>query len=247
MHAILKCSRPARLLIGLDDTDSEASRGTGFLARSLAAECARRGLAPRGVTRHQFLVDPRIPYTSHNSGACVAVEADGGAEAAAFAFEFVAGRAAPGSDPGVCVAEAAAVTPEVVAFGSAAAGRIVEMAEAVDLAQRAGLVLRPLGGSGLGIIGALASVGLRAEGTSGRFIDWPGLRELPERVRLDRLTRMGIRIQASGGPHEPAAADACETLGWVRPRLVGGGPVLPVGWSDLHHAWVPLDRKHARP
>jgi hypothetical protein len=250
MHAILKCSRPARLLIGLDDTDSEASRGTGFLARSLAAECARRGLAPRGVTRHQFLVDPRIPYTSHNSGACVAVESGGGgggAEAAAFAFDFVAGRAAPGSDPAVCVASAAAVPPQVLAFGREATRRVLEMAQALDLAQRAGLVLRPLGGSGLGVIGALASVGLRAEGEAGRFIDLPGLRELPGRVTLDVLVRLGIRVESPGGGRDPAAADACETLGWVRPRLVGGGPVLPVQWSGPLDAWVPVDRKHAKP
>ena len=243
--------RPADiLLIGLDDTDSAASRGTGHLARLLAAECARRGLAPRGVTRHQFLVDPRIPYTSHNSGACVAVESGGGgggAEAAALALDFVAERAAPGSDPAVCAAPAAAVSPQVMAFGREATRRVLEMAEALDLAQRAGLVLRPLGGSGLGVIGALASVGLRAEGECGRFIDLPRLRELPERVTLDVLVRLGIRVEPSGGGRDPAATDACETMGWLRPRLVGGEPVLPVQWSGQHDAWVPVDRKHAHP
>ena len=244
-------ARPADiLLIGLDDTDSAASRGTGHLARLLAAECARRGLAPRGVTRHQFLVDPRIPYTSHNSGACVAVESgggSGGAEAAALALDFVAERAAPGSDPAVCAAPAAAVSPQVMAFGREATRRVLEMAEALDLAQRAGLVLRPLGGSGLGVIGALASVGLRAEGESGRFIDLLRLRELPGRVTLDALVRLGIRVESPGGGRDPAATDACETLGWVRPRLVGGAPVLPVQWSGQHDAWVPVDRKHAQP
>ena len=29
----------------------------------------------------------------------------------------------------------------------------------------------------------------------------------------------------------------------VRPRLVAGGPVLPVQWSGEHDAWVPVDRK----
>jgi hypothetical protein len=235
------------LLIGLDDTDNAASRGTGFLARSLAVECGRRGLTPLGVTRHQFLVDPRIPYTSHNSGACVAVEAAGGPETAAFAFDFVAARAAPGSDPAVCVAPAAAVSAEVTALGRAATCRVLQMAEATDLARRAGLVLRSLGGSGLGVIGALASVGRRAEGASGRFIDLPGLRELPARVTLEALARLGIRVQASGAGRTPRPADACETLGWVRPRLVGGGPELPVQWSSEHDAWTCVDRKHAKP
>ena len=235
------------LLIGLDDTDNAASRGTGFLARSLAAECQQRGLRPIGVTRHQFLVDPRIPYTSHNSGACVAVEAAGGPGAAAFAMDFVAARAAPGSDPAVCIASASAVSAEVIAFGRAATSRVVEMAEALDLARRAGLALRPLGGSGLGVIGAMASVGLRAEGASGRFIDLPGLRELLARVTLEAVARLGIRVQPAEAGRTPRPTDACETLGWVRPRLVGGEPELPVQWSMQYNAWVPLDRKHAKP
>ena len=57
-------------LIGIDDTDNETSPGTGRLARKLQEECIPRGLISLGVTRHQFLVDPAIAYTSHNSGAC---------------------------------------------------------------------------------------------------------------------------------------------------------------------------------
>jgi hypothetical protein len=235
----------AILLIGLDDTDNADSRGTGHLARQLAAEGARRGLRPLGVTRHQFLVDPRIAYTSHNSGACAAFEADGSAGAAAFAFDFVAARAAPGSDPGVCVADASGVSAEVTAFGRAAAGQVLDMAAALELAGRAGLDLRPLGGTGLGVIGALASVGLRAAGSDGRFIDLPGLRGLAERISIRQVAGLGIRIEHRG-ERQVAAADDLETLGWVRPRLRAGRPVLPVEWSDERHAWVPVDRKTSR-
>jgi hypothetical protein len=237
----------ATLLIGLDDTDTQASRGTGYLARCLAQACAERGLRPAGVTRHQFLVDPRIPYTSHNSGACVAVQGDGGAEAAAFAFDFVAARAADGSDPGVCVAAADAVTEAVRAFGAAAARQVVETAEAVALAGEAGLALRPLGGSGLGVIGALAAVGRRAAGHDGRFIDLPGLRDLPERVTLGEIGRLGIRVWPVEVGRRGTGDDPCRTLGWVRPRLVAHEPVLPVEWSEEHDAWIPVDRKHPKP
>jgi len=234
------------ILIGLDDTDSAASPGTGRLARDLSAEGARRGMHARGVTRHQFLVDPRIPYTSHNSGACVALEADGGAGAASFAFDFVAERAAPGSDPGVCVALADAVPPAVVALAREATRRIVAMAEALAAAEAAGLTLRPLGGTGLGVIGALASVGLRAEGGAGRFIDLAGLRLLPALVRAADLARLGIALAHPEAAPCPRPEDAYHTLGWVRPRLVGGRPVLPVEWSDERHAWIPVDRKRPR-
>ena len=237
----------ATLFIGLDDTDNATSRGTGHLARLLSAECARRGLRPLGVTRHQFLVDPRIPYTSHNSGACVAVECQDGAAAADFAFDFVRSRAAEGSDPGVCLAVPADLTPELVAFGSAAACRVIEMAEALELAARMGLALAPLGGTGLGVIGALASVAQRAGGNLGRFIDLPGLRELPARVTLSTLISLGIRLESQANGRRPQADDVCETLGWVRPRLVGGQPVLVLEWSRDYDAWVPVDRRRAKP
>lgn len=64
-----------RWLIGLDDTDNLESRGTGFRARQMAEhlESSKCGLIATGITRHQLLVDPRIPYTSHNSSACISV------------------------------------------------------------------------------------------------------------------------------------------------------------------------------
>ncbi len=54
------------IYVGLDDTDNKTSRGTGYLARMVAASLSDR-FKVWGVTRHQLLVDPRVPYTSHNS------------------------------------------------------------------------------------------------------------------------------------------------------------------------------------
>lgn len=235
------------VLIGLDDTDNATSRGTGYLARQLSAACEAAGMHPAGVTRHQFPLDPRIPFTSHNSGACVAVEAGAEADPVGLAFACVADRAADGSDPGVCVAEAEAVTAAVVAFGRRAAAEVVEMAEAEAVARAADLELRALGGTGLGIVGALGSVALRAEGEAGRFIDLPGLRLLPERVTVSALGALGIRPEGYGSARSPEPADPCETLGWVRPRLAAGRPVLPLEWSDVKDAWIPVDRKRSRP
>ena len=236
----------ATILIGIDDTDNETSRGTGWLARQLSAECCRRGLREVGVTRHQFPLDSRIPYTSHNSGACVAVASEGGAAQADFAFGFVAERAAQGSDPGVCVTDAESVSPAVVAFARRAAANVVKMNEALALAKAEGIPLRPMGGTGLGVIGSLASVGLRVDGNSGRFIELPGLRELADRVRAEDLARLGIRLDHVG-PRAPTAEPVYETLMWVRPNLVGGQPVWRVQWSDEHNAWIPFDRKRSRP
>jgi len=234
------------ILIGIDDTDNETSIGTGRLARLLSEECEHRGMRPLGVTRHQFLVDPRIPFTSHNSGACIAVASDDGVESAAFAFEFIARRAAEGSDPGVCIAQAHAVAREVVEFGHRATDRIVTMDDAYRIAGFGQVRLRGLGGTDLGVIGALGSVGLRAGGNEGRFIDLPGLRELSSCVDPGDISRCGITLDYRGVRRDPASGDQCDTLGWVRPRLIGGHPVLPLEWSEQRHAWIPVDRKRGQ-
>jgi hypothetical protein len=233
------------ILIGLDDTDNATSRGTGHLARTLLAECVRRGLAAGAVTRHQLLLDDRIPYTSHNSAACVAVVARAG-ESCDFAFDFVAARAAPGADPGVCVGRAEGIGDGAAAFGRRATAEVLDMPGAFEAAGGAGVALRALGGSGLGVIGALAAVGLRSGGEDGRIIDMPGLRELSGRVGAERLRRLGIELAHLGG-RRPEPSDAYETFGWVRPRMAAGRPLWPVQWSDETHAWIPVDRKRTGP
>jgi len=231
------------VFIGIDDTDNQTSMGTGRLARLLAAECEQRGMKLRGVTRHQFLQDPAIPFTSHNSGACIALETGNAISTAEFAFDFIQERAADGSDPGVCLAEAMQVTRQMEQFGQAATTRIVKMQQAYEVAEKAGVELRGLGGDSLGVIGALGSVGLRAEGNEGRYIDLPGLRELPDRVKSETFHCMGIELRYKIGERQPRPADFYETLGWVRPRLENGKPVLWVEWSKTKYAWIPVDRK----
>lgn len=237
----------ALILIGIDDTDNESSPGTGRLARLLSGECEKRGMEPVGVTRHQFLLDPAIPYTSHNSGACIAVAGDDGIEAATFAFDFVSQRASEGSDPGVCIARADAVQRPIIEFADAATNKVLKTEDAFSLARAASIPLRGLGGSCQGVIGALASVGLRAQGDAGRFIDLPGLRELPRCVDAKSYDKLGITIEYKITVRQPTPGDIYDTLGWVRPRLISGKAVLIVEWSEQRNAWIPVDKKKRRP
>jgi hypothetical protein len=230
-------------LIGIDDTDNQSSPGTGRLARRLSDECARRGLRPLGVTRHQFLVDPAIPYTSHNSGACIGIESGNGLEDWEFVYDFVVRNCAEGSDPGVCVAAASDVPDFVIEFGNQAAQRVVAMPEAFRAARRASISLCGLGGTCQGVIGAIGSVGLRASGNNGRFIDLPGLRELQGCVDAAAFDQIGVTVEHCFSARAPDVNDRYETLDWVRPRLIGGQAVLPVQWSQQKNAWIPLDRK----
>ena len=65
------------IFIGLDDTDTLESRGTGHLARQIAAALAA-DYAVLGVVRHQLLRDPRVPCTKNNSSAAILLDGDDG-------------------------------------------------------------------------------------------------------------------------------------------------------------------------
>ena len=233
------------ILIGIDDTDNPTSPGTGRLARDLCRELVKRGLKSPAVTRHQFLVDSSIPYTSHNSGACIAIECDD-IRAVDFAFDYIACTSAKGSDPGVCIAFSEEVPEEVFNFGKAAQQRILPIEQSFEIARNSNIKLRGLGGNCLGVIGALASVGLRAQGNDGRFIDMPGLRELPRRVNYKRLEEIGIELLHRDDNRLPDKNDIYDTLDWARPRLINHKPVLIVEWSDKDNVWIPVDRKKSK-
>jgi hypothetical protein len=214
------------IYIGIDDTDNAEGGGTGRVARGLAAELADAGVV-RGVSRHQLLVDDRVPYTRNNS--CNVIHLDLARLATAALAEQLAtalvARCLPGSDPGLCVAMAEQVAG--VPFGRWAQTRLVTQREARELAAERGVWLQPLGGTGDGIIGALAGVTLAASGEDGRFVDLGGLRELEGRLPVERVLAAGVaEVRAPDG--------TCLRDGWIenadeaRPDLRGGRAVLRV-------------------
>ncbi|MBI2910640.1 MAG: ABC transporter substrate-binding protein [Chloroflexi bacterium] len=237
------------LFIGLDDTDTLDSRGTGRLARHVAAHLEERGLGRSlGVSRHQLLVDPAIPYTSHNSSLCVALDTPAEREEILAASRRVMeDDFVPGADPGLCVARSDQVTSEVLSFGARAAQVLVTEDEAYGVAQRAGLLLVALGGTGLGVIGALAAVAQRAAGSEGRFVEVRGVRAVPASLSVAQL-KQETDIADVRDPAGCSIGDGemVETLGWIRPSLVHGAPVLLVEQHpERAGLWTPcLRRQH---
>lgn len=73
--------------------------------------------------------------------------------------------------PGLCILEMSRLSgrEELIRFGRRAKGEVLTKAEAYDLAGRYGIRLSEHGGSGDGVIGALAGCALRLEGRDGRF------------------------------------------------------------------------------
>jgi hypothetical protein len=220
-------------LVGIDDTDNLDSRGTGFRARNLGAELSRLGLAQvAGITRHQLLVCDAIPYTSHNSSACLALRVsppqfEGMAD---FCRDFLIRESAPGSDAGLCVA-ARECAGGLLDFGLAAQRTVLDLRFALARGAEAGVLLEGLTGTRLGVIGALAAVGLHAGGDDGRYIWARGVREASGRRMRARelLASTGIEALAliDGSPVEQP--DAMVDLGpWPRPVRLGGRAVLLV-------------------
>jgi len=237
----------ARYLVGIDDTDFGESIGTGALAREAALWLRRtRSARTDGVTRHQLLVHPDIPYTSHNSAACLAVDCDDDvATLGESVAGFVGGLLHEGADPGVCVCAADAALPELVEFGRRAQAQVLRAEDADAVVARTGVFSRAVGGTGLGVIGALAACGLRLGGDDGRFISYPGARELTGTLTAGELVaRTGIArvLDQSGRSVEPSAL--VDTLGWVRPDLLGGEAVLRVESDAATGGYAVVRDKH---
>ncbi len=231
-----------RAYIGFDDTDILGSEvGTGKLARrfekQIPATCR-----VWGIVRQQLLVDPAIPYTSHNSSACVVIDYPDPALADVLlklAIEHIEHQAIPGSDPGLCfVSEDNPALSALQVFGRKCTARIVTQDEAMQ-AVGAGH-LSGHGGTNDGIIGAAAGVGLTASGWSGRFIEFSGLRDFSDTVSVNALMRKGIRVVSlDRDACCPRPEDMVNTKGWLRPRLWGHEAVLPIApvgpgqWESL--------------
>jgi hypothetical protein len=163
-----------RILISIDDTDDIDTRGTGEIAELLADGLFEAGLALCGrVTRHQLLVHPDIAYTSHNSSMCFPAEsAEGDLEAIiARCQTALEVESAEASDPGLCVValERLERPDALVEYGREAKARVIAKDEAYRTAAELGVHLSEHGGTGIGVIGALAGAGLRLSGGDGRF------------------------------------------------------------------------------
>lgn len=217
-------------LVGIDDTDTLDSPGTNKLALHLA-EAFAGTLDVRLIVRHQLFFDPRVPYTSHNGCASLLVETELGRDefAALLAGEIVT-WCPEGSDPGLCVAASDAAGPSVVAFGQRCQCDVVTQNGARRVAADEGLHLECLGGSGDGIIGALAAVGLLATRNDGRILHagctHPRWSDMTGWQSLDDLLRVGVREVRRLDTSRAVVRGRVLLSKRLRPNLRGGQAVL---------------------
>ncbi|WP_461204686.1 hypothetical protein [Clostridium sp. DL1XJH146] len=163
-----------KILICIDDTDNIESKGTGELAQMIAeyieeakwAKCSK-------ITRHQLFIHEDIPYTSHNSSMCfeAKINDDFYDEIKDYAINFLKSESAEGSDPGLAILKLNEYEnySRLMEYGKRAKEEVILKEEAYSLAKEMHIHLSEHGGTGIGVIGALAGIGLRLTGNDGRF------------------------------------------------------------------------------
>lgn len=185
--------------LAIDDTDDATkSIGTGKIAQIILKELEGKGAVMQyGVTRHQLLLDPAIPYTSHNSSMCM--EGDCSLDADTVwktAIQICMEYRSESSNPGICLYFPKDETdfPALIHFGRKAKKEVISISQAQNLAdQTDNLYLEAPAGNQDGIIGALAGVGLRLSGNDGTFQGKKKISGLGEAFQVDQMIRtLGI-------------------------------------------------------
>jgi hypothetical protein len=181
-----------KYLVCIDDTDMPGTRGTGWLVQALCERIETLGWGTcSAISRHQLFVHEDIPFTSHNSSMCFEINLGTPPMKSVIDFmaDYLEKRSQQGSDPGLCVVklDSSLARKELINFGKMAKQTVTSKAAAYDLARQAGIHLSEHGGTGDGVVGALAGVGLRLSGNDGRYRGWYHLGQPGSIVRVDTL------------------------------------------------------------
>jgi len=190
-----------RFLIGIDDTDSSNSRGTGNLARELGDVLQHLpGVRLLEITRHQLLINPLVSYTTQNGCICLAVDTESrdGRELELECRSFLLHNSASGANAGMALAEISEVPAEIIEWGGLAKRQVLDRRTALDQCPDA-----EFGGPGLGL-----RLGLGGSGQHGDALCLG--------VGHDGFLRCRVKSSASGtGPAAAPQPPPCTARpGW---------------------------------
>ena len=216
------------ILVGIDDTDILGSPGTNQLARAIV-ERLKPDWRCVWIARHQLFFDPRVPFTSKNGSASIALEPRGVGDLDALTNncrDVMREWFIEGSDPGLCVT---AHVPEAITnYGKLCQRDLVTQAQARGLAAEHGIHLEGLGGTQGGVIGALAAVGLAITRDDGRLVqmgEWPDDLSGPQPVSVLHARQLTVLDLDRGDEIQTGSVDVGKHL---RPNVRGGRYVLYV-------------------
>jgi hypothetical protein len=240
------------IFVAMDDTDNINTRGTGRLSRNVA-EVLSKKYPIKGVVRHQLLVHPDIPYTSHNSCAVIHIDIDIAKhkedsdkllkEIFEIAKKEMLDDFIEGSDPGLAVASDTQVNSALIAFGKDAQKIIVTQGQARSLARNLNILLQGLGGTEDGIIGTMAGIGLSYTYNDGRYISVGNLRETYGDQSVETLLNAGIDtiISSEGEIPDKDVIIKTKKNKSVKPSPLNNEVVLLV--EHIRGEWKSLKRK----
>ena len=213
------------LFIGIDDTDSATSKGTGHFSRCLGHQIEKAGLGQiAGISRHQLLKDKSLDYTTSNNSTCVELVTN--AETSViieFMRDFIRKNSAKDSEPGFCITSSQCINQKVIDFGIKVKKKIVTSDQAFLLASEYDIHIEGINKDSRGIIGALAAIGLRATGDDGTMI-WVKGHEINDMTGVFHAgeiycnTRVDC-IKTSEGFRIPVNA-TIECIGITKPQLM---------------------------
>ncbi len=233
-------------LLGIDDTDSPGSATTSDLALALGLHFETLGLAGLiSLSCHALYNHPTLAGSCSNRACCLMLDAEPhrARDLELGCREYLRREAAPGSSPGFALASYNQFDPEVVVWGKTACFTLLNRQDALSLCRHAGISISGLAGSGCGVIGALAAVGLRFEGSDG-WIEWmPGLAALNgvyTPVTLSDAIHFD-RVESEHG-RRPALDDRILIASRPRPVMRGGNItlLLTAAKRGSDHHWEPI-------
>lgn len=223
-------------LLGIDDTDSpstgEATHNTAKLALTLGQKLESLALARLlNISCHQLIQHASIQFTSSNTACCLLLDSDTQKlrEIDLTTRLTLRSESSANANPGYALAPWNQFDPEVVAWGKTAKTASLDRMDTITLARRSGIAIAGIAGSGAGVIGALAAVGLRYDGNDG-YITWmPGLDKLSG-IRTQVEINQYIHLESIENEHHkrPALDDRIHFMDNVRPVLKNGRIILLV-------------------
>jgi hypothetical protein len=136
----------------------------------------------------------------------------------------------------------------LICYGELAQKDFIDKEQAIRLAWKSGIFLSEEGGTGEGIIGALAAVGLRGSGNGGRYVHLQGIREIKGLVTVSSILKdTGITAVVDEGGRPVGGGETVDSQDWIKPNVIGGNPVLRIrlrGDVNGGQVWETVEQKH---
>ncbi|WP_183352114.1 hypothetical protein [Desulfoprunum benzoelyticum] len=172
------------------------------------------------------------------------------ADVISFGRSFLEKSSAEGSDPGLCVVidDLGLDKDSLISFGQNAKQKILDKQTAYALADTLGVSLSEHGGTGGGVIGALAATGLRMCGNDGRYRGWHQFGNAGEATTVAELCRHDCvdAVRADDGQTLDADEMVLFAENTVKTVLLGNTRVIPVVKATARQSgacWTTLTKK----